>query len=60
MAYYDNKPALQNIPIRTEAGRRIRDAFLPPKGFVYVCPDYSAIELRIYAQMVAAEKARKT
>ena len=44
-----NNPNLQNIPIRTEAGREIRGAFLPESGWVLVAADYSQIELRLMA-----------
>ncbi|MEK6198343.1 MAG: DNA polymerase I [Desulfobacterales bacterium] len=44
-----SKPNLQNIPIRTEEGQRIRQAFIPEKGHVFVAGDYSQIDLRVLA-----------
>jgi DNA polymerase-1 len=52
-------PNLQNIPIRTPEGRRIRQAFVPPDGTVLLAADYSQIELRIMAHLSGDEGLRK-
>ncbi len=44
-------PNLQNIPVRSEAGRKIRKAFVPRKGFTLLSCDYSQIELRVMAAL---------
>ncbi|MGD8323902.1 MAG: DNA polymerase I, partial [Gammaproteobacteria bacterium] len=53
-----SEPNLQNIPIRTEQGRRIRQAFIAPDGQVLLAADYSQIELRIMAHLSGDESLR--
>ena len=48
-------PNLQNIPVRTEAGRRIREAFVAARGYRVLAADYSQIELRIMAHLSGDE-----
>ena len=53
-----SEPNLQNIPIRTREGRRIRQAFVAPPGFKLLAADYSQIELRIMAHLSEDESLR--
>ncbi|HEX6296696.1 MAG TPA: DNA polymerase I, partial [Burkholderiales bacterium] len=54
-----NDPNLQNIPIRTPQGRRIREAFVAPPGRRIVSADYSQVELRIMAHLSGDENLRR-
>ena len=49
-------PNLQNIPVRTELGRKIREAFVPSPGNVFVSADYSQFELRLAAVLAGDER----
>ena len=49
-------PNLQNIPIRTEMGRRFRRVFIPKEGSIFIDADYSQVELRILAALSGDEK----
>ncbi|MGM0452014.1 MAG: DNA polymerase I [Thermodesulfobacteriota bacterium] len=51
-----SNPNLQNIPIRTEAGRDVRRAFIPEDGWYFVAADYSQVELRLLAHYAGDEK----
>src|SRR5207245_2677841 len=52
-------PNLQNIPVRSEQGRQIRQAFLPAEGWLLLTADYSQIELRLLAHFCGDEALRR-
>jgi DNA polymerase-1 len=52
-------PNLQNIPIRTEEGRKIRTAFVAPQGKILLSVDYSQVELRLVAEMAGIPRLKK-
>ena len=54
-----NDPNLQNIPIRTAEGRRVREAFIAPPGHVIMSADYSQIELRLMAHISGDEGMKR-
>ncbi|PIZ29392.1 MAG: DNA polymerase I [Alphaproteobacteria bacterium CG_4_10_14_0_8_um_filter_53_9] len=57
--FSSSNPNLQNIPIRTEEGRKIRHAFIPQKGWQMLAADYSQIELRLLAHFSGSQALKQ-
>lgn len=49
--FSSSNPNLQNIPVRTELGQRVKQAFIAPDGWVFLAADYSQVELRVLAHL---------